>query len=899
MVKRTHQLIWIVFALFIAYLVLVRLVITWAQFAPSQFNSVIETITDSDISFEALNIEQNWLGIEVEAQDLLVEHNGLEFEAKRIAFDFNLFSPLMPRATWGDYLVLEQLALLEYSLETAEPGAEWLVDNWLTLDTEQFTSRLDISRLWKRVEITDFSAAIYQAPNTWEINVDSFQAFKGARWSLAADFNLHYGQALKGERFQFKASMLPGLLGSIKQGDFTIKAYDSIRLERLVQLLPEKWHHLLPAGELIPNIKGTLSNSLLSTLNVELSSPGLVWPEPNDALPKSIGVHLEWQNQARIYDGSQTNWQFLLSQIQLDNHFVQTVSPIQVQLVSKRFLHIETEQFDIAPFKPMFHSILRNENIAQLFDASVELSIDNVVGDLDIKQLYFKNLSMDVSKLSVPVTNLPGIAIENLHIEKSNTHLEVSSHKPIWIMHPIIHPVPMRFDLQSNLVAMLDVPRSDWVIETFDIIWDGMPLNLTANGNFSGKLNIESDIELKTVAKLKQYLPYSIMSPKLQVWLKTALVDGNSVKGQFYFNGDLNDYPFVDGQTRFGGVVHLKDASLKFQPNWPALTGFDAKLDWSQYKLTIQSDKAELQKGLDARNLRVVIDDLNTKNIAVEFNAEAVGGGDAAVSYLTETPLPGLLGIENLLADKQKLELSGPVAVSLKKVWIPVYGFEKQKEKVLGSVQLNGASLKLYQFLDFEQVVGSVDFTENGVNSRGLKALFESGSASFNILTKNNQVAISGLGRVQLNYPSIVKGSTGWNATVLIPFKSDTKENIIIEASTDSEKLNWLMPAPLNNEALVGESKVKLTILEGGLNIVGVVGGLGQFNVNLNTETEKPLVSHGAVHFGKAENKTLQNSKGLSVSGQLKVFDLDAWSQWDLEVQSEESSQPFLSNIFW
>jgi len=899
MVKRTHQTIWIVFALFVAYLVVVRLVITWAQFAPSQFTTVVEAITESDISFETLNIEQNWLGIELEAQDLLVEHDGLELEARRVALDFNLFSPFMPQAPWGDYLVLEQLALLEYSLKPAEQGSTLAVDRWLTFDTEQITSQFDISRLWKRVEITDFSAALYQAPDTWEITVDSFQAFKGARWSLAADFNLHYGQALKGERFQFKASILPGLLGNIKQGDFTVKAYDSIRLERLVRLLPEKWHDLLPAGELIPNIKGTFANSLLSTLNVELTTPGLIWPEPNEDLPKSIGLNLEWQNQTKIYDGSQTNWQFLLSQIQLDNHFVQTVSPVQVQLVSQQFLHIETEKFDISPFKPIFHSILRNENVAQLFAASVELSIDNVIGDLDIEQLYFKNLSMDVSKLAVPVTNLPGLAIENLHIEKSNTHFEVSSAKPIWVMHPLIHDVPMRFDLQSNFVASLDVPKSDWTIETFDVLWDDMPLNLTANGNFSGKLNVESSLEPKTVNKVKQYLPYSIMSPKLESWLKTALRDGENVKGQFFFHGDLNDYPFVEGTTRFGGTVDLQNAGLKFQPNWPTLTGFDARLDWSQFKLTINAEEANLYEGLNARDIEVVVDDLHTKNIAVELSAKAKGEGDLAISYLTETPLPGLLGIEGLLADKKKLKLAGAVDVDLKKVWIPVYGFNNQTESVTGSVHLEAADLTIYQYLDFKQVAGSINFTEKAVSGQNLKAVFEGGDARFNITTKGKNVTVSGKGQVALDYPSIVNGQANWNSTVHIPLKSNGKEHIVIDTSIDSGALNWLMPAPLNNETLTGKSAAKLIVLDESVNVVGHVGGLGLFDVDLNTTHEMPFVSGGVVQFGEAEVKEQAKSEGVNVSGQLKQVELDGWLKWDSGFGNKSHKPSFLQNTVW
>ena len=897
MVKRTHQTIWIVFALFLAYLVVVRLVITWAQVAPNQFGDTIAWVTNSDISFESLEIKQNWLGVEIEVEEALVEHDGFEIEAGRVAFDFNLFSPLVPRSSWGDYLTVERLAVLEYGLPSNKVSSGGTVDSFLSLNSKELATSVDISRLWKKVEVSDFSASIYQKETDWKINVDSFQAFKGARWSLAADFNLHYGQVLQGERFQLKASLLPNVFGGVESGDFTIKAFDAIRLERLAQLTPKKWHNVLPDGDLIPNLKGSISKSLLSNLNMELLAPGLIWSNTDNRLPKSVGLNLEWQNQAKIYDGTQTDWQFLLSRIQLDDQFIQTISPVSVQLVSKRFLHIETQAFDIQPFKPIVKAILHNEKIAQLFDASAKLLLKNVVADLAVPQLYFENISADIATLAVPVTNLPGLALQDFHLNKVGSDFKVHSDQPIWVMQPTIHPVPMRFDLVSDMTGRLDVLNEVWALDPMDVMWDKMAFNLSGSGDFQGEVDIKSQIEPKTISKVKQYLPYSIMTPKLQSWLKAALVSGEQVQGQFYFKGDLNEYPFKEGDTRFGGNVTLKNAHFKFHKDWPELQGLDATVNWSQFDLNILADQVQLQPGINAKAVNVAVGPLNSKNIAVEFSAKAKADGVAAIKYLQEGPLPERLGLAQMLANKQKIDLTGPIDVSLNKVWLPVWGYQGKSLQVDGTVNLKKNTLRLFDHLVFTESTGLLRFNQQGLESKKLTARFQGGETEFSITSNKGRMKINASGQGELDYPSIVKGKADWIAGVSIPL-AKAGEATSVTLDVNAANLNWLMPAPLDNKALQGTLNSTISFEDGVIHTKGKVGELGSYDIYLDSSGEALFISKGAVDFGKPIAGG-GNKSGLKVSGAIPLLDIDAWSRWDMPALESSGEGSFIQNIDW
>lgn len=900
MVRRTHQSIWIVFTLFVAYLVLVRLFISWAQLAPGQVTSVVGGLTNSEISFSSLQIEQNWLGVEIEAQELLVEYQGVEFEVERLVFDFNLFSPLLPNVSWGDHLIAEQPVLLEYRAAVSEETLSQSYDSLLTLNSEELSAKFDISRLWKKIDISDFSGIIYQNGVDWKINVDRFQAFKGARWSLAADLNLHHGQVLQGERFQFKASLLPNLFGGIEQGDFSIQAYDSIRLQRLAKLTPKKWQEVLPDGQLIPSVKGALSNSLLSSLNIKLFSDNLQWPVPSQSLPQSLGVGLEWHNQAKIYDGSQTDWQFLLKDIQLDNHYVQTVSPISVKLVSKQFLHIETQRFNIAPFKPMFHAVTRNENVAKLFDASVELNIHNVVADLVIKKLYFENLSMDIDKLAIPVTDLPGIAAERVHIEKQNTALEISSKRPIWVMHPLIHEVPMSFELQSPFSADLDIPNQQWSLKSLSLLWDQMPVSVSGRGDLSGALDIQAEIDAKTVHKVKQYLPYESMTDDLQAWLKSALVAGEVGQGRFYFKGDLDDYPFDSGSTRFGGSLAVKNFDLQFQPNWPQLQNFDAQLEWSNFDLTVRSDELALAKGVEAKEVVALISQLDSRDIAVDVSAAAEGQADAVIDYLLTTPLPKKIGVDSFIADKSKLSLDGALGINFKKIWVPVNGYEDKEVELDGELLLKDNQVTLYEYLSFEHVSGLLKFSEESVKAENIRTQFEEGVAKFDVDTKKGAVTILGSGAVNLDYPAVVKGSADWKVKVDIPLQAATEQGLVLKSQLDTSELDWLMPAPLNNKNLRGEMDLNLATAQEQIDIKGQLAGFSKFDLKIDNSSEQMKVSQGSILIGSIDvAKVKHQDGGVTVRGLVENLDLDEWLRWNSPLLDGDSENGLLKGIVW
>jgi hypothetical protein len=95
-VKKTHHTLQIIFALFVAYLLVTRLLITWVQTAPEQVASAAEWLTDSEISFKRIDIQQGVLGFQLQAEALSVHHADYELQMQTLDMDVNVFVALFP-----------------------------------------------------------------------------------------------------------------------------------------------------------------------------------------------------------------------------------------------------------------------------------------------------------------------------------------------------------------------------------------------------------------------------------------------------------------------------------------------------------------------------------------------------------------------------------------------------------------------------------------------------------------------------------------------------------------------------------------------------------------------------------------------------------------------------------
>src|SRR5690606_30119675 len=89
------------------------------------------------------------------------------------------------------------------------------------------------------------------------------------------------------------------------------------------------------------------------------------------------------------------------------------------------------------------------------------------------------------------------------------------------------------------------------------------------------RIDLAATVDETRPPVVKGFWVRHLMPETLLHWLDTALVDGMVRDGRAVVSGDLDDWPFDDHTGRFEASAHITDATVAFQPDWPAATSLD------------------------------------------------------------------------------------------------------------------------------------------------------------------------------------------------------------------------------------------------------------------------------------------------------------------------------------
>ncbi|MDG4813392.1 DUF3971 domain-containing protein [Hydrogenovibrio sp. 3SP14C1] len=496
---------------------------------------------------------------------------------------------------------------------------------------------------------------------------------------------------------------------------------------------------------------------------------------------------------------------------------------------------------------------------------------------LDLDNLELKYLSLEIPSIQLPADkNLPGLALQDLKIEKNHQDIWLKTPSPINLSINAISSYPIALDVKQGLHFQLVHKNRQWRTTNAHFTLDEMPVNLTATGDFSGKLDLDMTIQPGSLVFVKKYLPYSLMSSKLEKWLKTALVGGDDITGHLKVKGNLNDFPFKHQEGVFEATADIHKAVLQFQPDWPALKGFSAKLKFTPYNLQITSKKVDLGQ-VAGHDVVVDINNLETKNIAVQVKGKAEANASNAIEYLLKTPLAKKIGVSPFL--QEDAELSGLVSIVFSKIWIPVYGYDKKEEAIEARIDFDKVNLTLYDRLVFTEVQGKLNFTEQSLSSEKISALFQGGEVNTSVLTKNGVAFINSEGQAKFN-ESLYKGLLPWKTSLQIPFKK--KERIKMVADVDLTKMESSLPAPLNEENM-RESNIrpkafhsKIEVADDLLDISFALGDLIKAKTQYSFSKKSFNQLSAIIGEDKPIPKKASNDAFL-IAGSLDTLDLDGW----------------------
>lgn len=726
-----------------------------------------------------------------------------------------------------------------------------LISKWSGVETKY--DNLQIQHTWTGFELNANNLKIH----TEQLNFSAE--------SLKLDLNLFnllspglpVGESLSGQNLELKT------FNSLNNSVTTRSGSNDLLVEKIYKILSKTWRQVSIADLSLQAEQAEDYRVLISSFNSQkldswqiLSNINVSKNEHNLA-NFVFEADLELGTFSRLKSGN-------FSLIQQGSSSIETISviwPLAKDLVAK----FESGSYELV-------STAEVENY-QLKTAKVKSQIKNLQFNLAGNQL-----------------NLPSLAINIDRVNQGHAKLSLDFLQPVEFITELSEQ--KHYQIVPNQIWLLDFQAADasWALtEPASFLLNGVPATLKGSGDFTGGLDLSLTAEIEDIHFLKHhFLPYPMMEDALVDWLKNSLVGGHSIKAETILKGRLQDFPFTDKPGEFYARAVMQDSELKFNPEWPSIKDFVALVEFRPFDLTISSDHGKIFAA-DAHNIVVNIDNLHSKNVAVEVKAHAFSESQNALNFLLASPLAKHSGMEALL--QGNLSGTGRLRVDLEKLFIPVLGFEGRDIEVLGKVSLSD-KLKLVNLIELDNLAGDLWFSENSLwTKQPIKTKFYKGEHQVSVKTdlEVKNVLVESVGSIYINDYGFA-GKVPVKSKTIVPFGDGLLNEVKVEVDLEPKELASEWPSPLDKKTLSNRLKV----------LVDINAGKEIYQLKLADEL------HLDLQFLEAKNGT--DKTGVRIGGFANSLDLDAWFAFKDQLteivsfdfaSSEKSSGAEPQSIYW
>lgn len=726
LIKRTHLFLEVMLGLFVAYLLIMRLFIIGLQSYPEQSLSVFEKITGWQVELSAIDLEQTWLGAKFNLQGVSLSNEQIDLQADTVAGDINIFAPMIPVLSFGDSLRFEQLSIR--NLQSQDKPVVANVPDIAELSSayhgamDFLRSQKFTKRMWQKVSVDSLIMNGFLNSETSVIQIDRLDLVKASQINLVAEFSVRYKEALNFERFSTNLAFTPNSWGGLSHGSVRVISYQPLSVKRLAGLLPAKWAEVLPKGEVLLDWQTDFKDSKVSHSVMHLNAQALDWRENNEVLPKSVGLELSWNPELDKALGKNLA-NFHLTKVQLDNQFVETLSPIKLTVANEKELVLSAEKFDIQPFKEMLRVFVETRYLSDLLSKAVELQVSDFALRLNWRTLDVPMLKMHLARLGIPLTEFPGVAAQDVTLVKFDKQFRLETTEPVWVLEPKIYPLPMRVSLPPAIQSHYVDQQYDF--DTFDFQLNDFDLNLKRFSYHQGVWDIEASLAVDKTEQLLPYLPHKLMGASLNKWLDDADIKGGktavnvvyqSLPKEIVSEKENSLAEYLQGLRLHGAI---ENAHFEFNSKWPAITNTDLAFEFKEKRIVFESPAVGFAGVSAPVKAKAVISDVTEDDIGLQVSGSVSTSLTELAAFAKDTPLPEKLGLQSYLRQPEKLQ--GSAVLELSRIWIPLFGHSQKDEQVSGRLRLQNAQLNLPELPELQGVNGTLEFTERALSAKNIK----------------------------------------------------------------------------------------------------------------------------------------------------------------------------------
>ncbi len=138
-------------------------------------------------------------------------------------------------------------------------------------------------------------------------------------------------------------------------------------------------------------------------------------------------------------------------------------------------------------------------------------------------------------------------------------------------------------------------------------------------------------------SQVGRYLPTGIMSEAAINWLDGAFVSARIVSGGAIFHGQLENFPFNDGDGKFAVEFSVNNASLNYANDWPPVTGITADVRFEDRGMFINMHRGKLFSN-QIRWAKIGIADMSATPLLLTVDGEVRGSTQEKLDYLVASP---------------------------------------------------------------------------------------------------------------------------------------------------------------------------------------------------------------------------------------------------------------------
>jgi uncharacterized protein (TIGR02099 family) len=398
--------------------------------------------------------------------------------------------------------------------------------------------------------------------------------------------------------------------------------------------------------------------------------------------------------------------------------------------------------------------------------------------------------------------------------------------------------------------------------------WRSLP---DAKVKSPGFLDLKGSLTRASVTRVPHYVPDRL--EKTRDWLERAVEAGESSQVDFTLKGDLYEFPFAnDSAGRFVVEGDLRNARLRYHPDWPLVDAIDGSFRFENRRMEIRATGATIFASR-LKSASAVIEDFGARPPVLTFQADIDTSGNDSVRFLRESPLVNGPG-----AFSRAIAIEGPARLKLR-IDYPLWGTDPVR--VAGDYNFAGATATAAKTLALRDVKGRLAFTERGVRAPELTGTLFGEPATLAMVTQPDGLLLTTLeGRIDaralgayLPEPVAARlaGATDWKARVL-----SGRAGTDLTITSDLQGLAVSLPEPLA-KAAEGARALTLQVSKLGSDqessTAALAGGIhGRFNrAAPGAERWQAAVRFGAPVAGEALRD------GLWLYGELAAIDVDAW----------------------